>query len=94
MQDIKDKFMRWFTLLLIAVIVIGGTVMVYPSYLRGKALKRQEAELDDKIAAAKERKAHFLDCQRRFRFDPDFVEKIARQNNRVYPGEILFVYDK
>lgn len=86
--------MRWFTVLLIAVIVIGGTVMVYPSYLRGKSLKRQEAELNEQIQAKKREIAALMDCQRRFRSDPDFVEKIARQNHRVFPGELVFVFDK
>jgi cell division protein FtsB len=29
--------------------------------------------------------------QQRFREDPEFVERIARQNRRVRPGEIIFV---
>lgn len=93
-HDIKDKFMRWFTVLLIAVIVIGGTVMVYPSYVRGRALKLQESELNEQILAKKREIASLMDCQRRFRADPDFVEKIARQNHRVFPGELVFIFDK
>jgi cell division protein FtsB len=93
-QDIKDRFMRWFTVFLIAVIVIGGTVMVYPSYIRGRALKLQEAELNEQILAKKREISSLMDYQRRFRSDPDFVEKIARQNHRVFPGELVFVFDK
>ena len=60
-HDIKDKFMRWFTVLLIAVIVIGGTVMVYPSYVRGRALKLQESELNEQILAKKREIASLME---------------------------------
>jgi hypothetical protein len=33
-----------------------------------------------------------VENQRRFRTDADFVESIARQNRRVFPGELVFVF--
>ena len=36
--------------------------------------------------------AALIENQRRFRTDPDFVEHIARQNRRVFPGELVFVF--
>ena len=38
--------------------------------------------------------AKLLDNQRRFRTDPDFVEHIARQNHRVFPGELVFMFNE
>jgi cell division protein FtsB len=89
---LKEKCMRWFTVVLLAVIIVGGLVMVYPTYRRGQALKAQNAELQSRIDGKKREIAQLEENQRRFRTDADFVESIARQNRRVFPGELVFVF--
>ena len=84
--------MRYFTAVLLAVIIVGGLVMMYPSYRRGQDLKAQNAELQAKIDGKKREIAQLVENQRRFRTDADFVESIARQNHRVYPGELVFLF--
>ena len=91
--DFKEKFMQWFTVAMVAVIVVGGLVLVYPTYRRGQALKAQDSELQAKIDGKKREIAQLVENQRRFRTDADFVESIARQNRRVFPGELVFVFD-
>ena len=85
--------MQWFTVAMVAVIVVGGLVMVYPTYRRGQALTAQDSELQAKIDGKKREIAQLVENQRRFRTDADFVESIARQNRRVFPGELVFVFD-
>lgn len=89
---LKEKCMRWFTVFLLAAIIVGGMVMVYPTYRRGQALKAQNAELQSRIDGKKREIAQLEENQRRFRTDADFVESIARQNRRVFPGELVFVF--
>ena len=36
--------------------------------------------------------AELVEKQRRFQTDREFVESIARQNHRVYPGELVFLF--
>ena len=48
-----------------------------------------EAELEEK----KKEIARLVENQRRFRTDPDFVEAIARRNRRVFPGELVFIFE-
>lgn len=84
------RFVTWSLLLIIGV---GGLVMVYPSFRRGQALKRQEAEVLARIDAKKREIAELVNNQQRFRSDADFVESIARQNRRVFPGELVFVFE-
>ena len=79
-ESLKDKVVKYLTYAVLLLIVGGGLVMMYPNYRRSESLKRQNAEL--------------LECQRRFRTDADFVEAIARQNNRVFPGELVFIFEK
>lgn len=88
----KDKFVKWFTLGLVAAVFVGGLLVAWPNYRRGQSLKKQDAELAERIESKRKEIAKLLDNQRRFRTDPDFVEHIARQNRRVFPGELVFVF--
>ena len=92
-DNLKDSILHWFTIVLMAIVIIGGAAMAYPSYRRGQALKLQEAELKARIEEKKAEIAKLQECQRRFKTDPDFVETIARQNRRVFPGELVFIFE-
>ena len=59
-------------------------------------LRRQTLELDlleAEVAAKKAEIAELKDQQRRLSADRGFVEKLARRNRRVYPGELVFIFD-
>ena len=92
-ESLKDKVARYLTYALLLLIIVGGLVMMYPNYRRSEALKRQNAELQERIDEKKREIAQLLDYQRRFRTDADFVETIARQNHRVFPGELVFIFE-
>ena len=93
-ENWRDKFARWFTITLLAGILVGGMALVWPLLQRSKSLHLQEEEVQRKIDAKKKEIADLIDKQKRFRTDPDFVEQIARQNRRVFPGELVFVFEK
>jgi len=90
----KTKVVRFITVLLLVAVVVGGLALAWPTYRRGRLLKDQSADLDAQIAAKKAEIAELKDKQRRFKTDPDFVESVARQNRRVYPGELVFVFSE
>lgn len=90
----KDKFIKWFALSLVAAVFIGGLLVAWPTYRRGQMLKRQDAELSERIERKRAEISRLVDNQRRFRTDPDFVEHIARQNRRVFPGELVFIFNE
>ena len=92
-EGFKDKVAKTVTVALIVVIGVGGAVSVWPTYLRGKELKRQDAELTQRIEEKKREIAKLIENQNRFRSDRDFVEQIARRNVRVFPGELVFVFE-
>jgi len=93
-EGLKEKVLRALTGFVLILIVIGGLVMMYPHYQRSESLKRENAELQEKIDRKKAEIATLVENQRRFRTDADFVEMIARQNHRVFPGELVFIYEK
>ena len=93
-DSLKEKVLRWLTACVLLLIVIGGLVMMYPNYRRAQSLKRENAELQETIDRKKQEIATLLENQRRFRTDRDFIEMIARQNRRVFPGELVFTFEK
>jgi len=93
-EGLKEKVLRFLTGFVLVLIIIGGLVMMYPDYRRSESLKRQNAELQAKIDRKKAEIATLVENQRRFRTDADFIEMIARQNHRVFPGELVFIYEK
>ena len=93
-EQLREKVFRVFTACVLMLIIIGGLVMMYPDYRRAESLKRQNAELKETIERKKRKVATLIENQRRFRVDADFVEMIARQNRRVFPGELVFTFDK
>ena len=93
-EGLKEKVLRTLTGCVLLLIIVGGLVTMYPDYRRSESLKRQNAELQERIDRKKREIDTLIDNQRRFRTDPDFVEMIARQNHRVFPGELVFVFDK
>ena len=90
----KEMLWRMLTMSLIAVILAIGAFSVWPTYSNGLALKRQDAELSRRIEEKKREIAKLIEYQKRFKTDPDLVERIARQNGRVYPGELVFIFDE
>jgi len=90
----KDKVEKWFTLALIAAVFAGGLLFAWPTYRRGQSLRRQDAELAARIERKRQEIAKLVENQRRFRADPAFVEHIARQNGRVFPGELVFIFNE
>ena len=93
-EDLKDRIIRYVTYTAILAIFVGGVCCIYPTYLEIESLKRENANLTERIEEKKREIAELKDYQRRFSTDPDFVEQIARKNRQVYPGELVFVFEK
>ncbi len=88
----KERLAKIVTISLLAAIGTLGALALWPTYMRGRELKKKDAELARRIDDKKREIAKLIDYQKRFRTDPDLVERIARQNGRIYPGEIVFVF--
>jgi len=92
-KTMRDKFLNGVTVVLLLAIVACGLVMIYPTYKDEQNLKLRNAELQAKIDAKSRQIARLVEYQRRFRDDADFIEMIARRNRRVYPGELVFIFE-
>ena len=64
-----------------------------PKIAQMRRLENQRNEILRKIDHKNSEIKLLKEKQQRFKTDPEFVEFIARQNKRVRPGELVFVFD-
>lgn len=92
--DFKDKVFIWTSRVILLGVVIGGVCFLWPKYSRERSLRRQSAELDQRLSEKRAEISKLAENQRRFKTDRNFVELIARQNGRIFPGELVFVFEE
>jgi cell division protein FtsB len=92
-DETKTQFANWFTVVLVLLVIGFGVTKLAPKYRQFVSLRGQVAERERKIADCRRKIADVNEMQRRFKVDSEFVEAVARQNHRVYPGEIVFVFE-
>ena len=93
MSKLVDKLSRVIFLALIVGIFVAGVVACYPRYMRMKALAQEKARYLQLVDEKKAEIAELKEQQRRFSADRGFIEKLARRNHRVYPGELVFIFE-
>ena len=93
-SEFKDRIFFWAARIILIGVVIGGVCFLWPSFVRERSLRRQEAELDRRLAEKRAEIRKLSENQRRFKSDRDFVELIARRNGRVFPGELVFLFEE
>ena len=91
--NFSSNFLQGVAIVVLCIIVLGGAAIAYPTWRRGRDLKRRDAELALSIERKKAEIVQLMEYQRRFKTDPGFVESIARRNRRVFPGEYVFIFD-
>lgn len=93
MSSIFEKLFHVLFFASFAAIVATGVVLAYPKYQTSRGLAEEKARLMRRIEAKKAEIAEFKAKQRRFNTDREFVENLARRSKRVYPGELVFIFD-
>ncbi|MEI7899301.1 MAG: septum formation initiator family protein [bacterium] len=74
-------------------VVAAGLFLLPPKISQMSHLEHQRNELLRKIDHKNNEIKLLKEKQQRFKADPEFVEHIARQNKRVRPGELVFIFD-
>ena len=75
------------------LVVTAGVVMITPKFSQMRGLESGRNELLRRIDHKNYEIKVLKDKQQRFKTEPEFVEHIARQNKRVRPGELVFVFE-
>ena len=92
-ESTKLKILNSIAIGVCLLIVVGGLAHLAPTLKRYYALKDKEASIDEEIARTKREITEYSDKTRRFNSNSEQVESIARQNHRIYPGEVVFVFE-
>ena len=90
---LKDMIFRYGSVAMALAILGSGVFFLIPTYRNRQGLRAREAELCERIERKSKEISALREKQRRFQTDREFIESIARQNNKVYPGELVFIFD-
>ena len=93
MNNLIDKLFQGLFFVIFAAIVATGLMIAVPKYREATGLEQQKAELQHRIDLMTDEIAAVRQKQNRFRTDREFVESLARENRRVFPGELVFVFE-
>ena len=76
---------------IIIIILILGTLLVYPSYRDLRKFNRELVRLDEKIQELEEANENLRSRIQALREDRFYIEKVAREKlGLVRPGEIIY----
>ena len=93
MGKIWDKICQLLFIIAFAIVIVGGVMLSYPKYRQAQGLCRERDQSLRRIEEKHREIAMLRDRQRRFTTDREFVETLARENRRVFPNEIVFVFE-
>ena len=93
MGKIWDKICQLLFIIAFAIVIVGGVMLSYPKYRQAQGLCRERDQILRRIEEKHREIAMLRDRQRRFTTDREFVETLARENRRVFPNEIVFVFE-
>ena len=93
MGKFLDKICQLLFFLAFAAVIVMGVVLSYPKYRQAQGLCRERDQIRRRIEEKSREIAAIRDRQRRFTTDREFVESLARENRRVFPNEIVFVFE-
>ena len=92
-NNLIDKLFQGLFVAAFVAIVAIGLMITLPKYRQAKGLDKTCADLQYRIDLKKKEIAAVKDKQIRFKTDREFVEGLARENRRAFPGEIVFTFD-
>ena len=93
MGKLWEKLRQIFYFTLFAVVLVAGVMLSYPKYSQAQGLCRKRDQVLRRIDEKRREIAAIRDKQRRFKTDREFVESLARENRRVFPNELVFVFE-
>jgi len=93
MANIVRVLCRATCILAVVLGVIGAVLLFLPKYREMRYSEAQCRVLRENIEAKQQEIKDIRQQQQRLQTDPSFVEHIARENRRIRPNEIVFVYE-
>ncbi len=93
MSTVWDKVCQMAFYAAFATVIVAGAMLSYPKYKQAQGLCKERDQMLRRIEDKRREIAAIRDRQRRFTTDREFVEALARENRRVFPNELVFVFE-
>lgn len=93
MHDYALKILQALFVAGFVAIAVTGVVIILPKYRQARDLTTEKNRILKRIEEKRAEIQEIKSKQGRFNTDREFVEALARQNRRVFPGELVFVFD-
>lgn len=93
MDKFLNRLFKAFFLVGFVAIVVTGFAVSLPKHRQAAGLRAERERILRRIEEKKREIEEIKSKQQRFNSDREFVETLARQNRRVFPGELVFVFD-
>jgi len=93
MAEFLRIFCKTTCIVAVALGLVGAGLFFLPKYQELQRRESRCADLQSRIEQKQQAITEIRVRQQRLQTDPSFVEQIARQNRRIRPNEIVFVYD-
>jgi cell division protein FtsB len=81
---------RFAWIVVVVSCVIAVVCVFLPKAHSYRELQKRKVALEESNARMEARARQLESNQQRFRSDPDFIERIAREQGRAKPGETIF----
>ena len=91
-EQTKDKIYTVSTVVVIIAILLVGVFNWLPVLRHRLGLKNKEAAILAEIEEVNRENLEYSERIRRFQSQSEQVESVARQDHRVYPGEVVYVF--
>lgn len=88
-----NKFLLFLSIVACIVCAVFAYIINRPQTEKRQRLEEQRIELEKSIEEQKREIAKIKEDCSRFESDPEFVERQARKNHRIRPGEIEFIFE-
>ncbi len=94
MGSLFDRIFQTLFFVCLGGIIVAGVWLSIPKWRKAQGLNAERERIMQKITARQAEIDAMRENQRRFKTDREFVEMLARKNHRLFPGEVVFVFDK
>lgn len=91
-ENTKDKIYTVAIVVAILMILTVGIFNWLPVLKQYFGLKQKEAAVIAEINEVNRENDEYRELLRRFQSQSEQVEAVARQDHRVYPGEVVYVF--
>ena len=91
-MDRVTKFYKWAIGLLVLLAMIGLFKLFSPKIRNIRELQRQKSALETENTNIEQQTKQLRLKREKFKTDPEFIERVARESGRVKPNEVIFKF--